>query len=319
MRKRTGYTLVAVSLLLCAFAAVLYLRQKAPPEVARLLPEADGIVYLNLKPIRAATRFDRNPVKPSISYQQFIDATGIVAERDLDAAALAMHSLLDTSGPNGAVAFSEVLQGRFDSGRLGGYLARLSTDRETYAGHVVYSIPSEGRTLRVVVLGYDLVAGSNMPTAEQIHSILDRQRMAASPFAGSSLLSARYGDVPAFSSAWAIGKIGLPFAENGKITLCGLGLPLSPEAPFVASLGVSPLHPGAVAVRVDQLAGSEAAAVRSVEALNGLLSLFRSLQMAQGASGSRQFTDTISITQNKDRTTLRETIPMETLRQFGKQ
>ena len=111
MGKRTRYTLLTVVLVLGALAVAVYLRQKAPPEVARLLPESDAIVYVNLKPVRAATHFDRNPVKPSAEYQQFIDATGIVVERDLDSAALALHRMENPKGPNGAVAYSEVFQG----------------------------------------------------------------------------------------------------------------------------------------------------------------------------------------------------------------
>ncbi len=61
--------------------------------------------------------------------------------------------------------------------------------REIYAGHTIYSIPSEGRTVRVAQIGYDMVAVSNTPTPEQIHSIIDRHRTAALPFSGSSLLS----------------------------------------------------------------------------------------------------------------------------------
>ena len=318
MRKRAVFILVAVFLLLFALAGALYLQGKAPPEVARLLPECDAIVYLNLKPLRAATHFDRTHVPPSPSYKQFTDSTGIVLERDLDSGALALHGMSDPGGANGPVGFSEVFVGRFDPARLTSYLEGISTARERYGDDTIYLIPSEGRTLRVAVLGGGMVAGSNMPTAEQIHSILDRRRVAASPFAGPSVLKAWYKEVPAFSSAWAIGKIGLPFAEGGRIGVGGVGLPLSAETPFVASLGVSPLRPGAVVVRVDEMAGDEASAARSVESLNGLLSLFRSLQMAQQASGLRQFTDTISIKQEKDRATLRATIPMEAFKQFGK-
>ena len=213
MRKRTAITLLV--LLLSAVAAALYLRWKAPPEVARLLPESDAIVYLNLKLLRAATHFDRNPVPPSPNYQHFTGATGIVLERDLDSGALALHRMVDSGGPNGPVGFSEVFGGRFDSARLTRYLEGLSTGQESYAHYKIYAIPSEGRTLRVAVLGYDMVAGSNMPTAEQIHSILDRQRAVASPLAGSSLLNALYKEVPAFSTAWAIGQIGCRLRKTG--------------------------------------------------------------------------------------------------------
>ena len=80
--------------------------------------------------------------------------------------------------------------------------------------------------MRIAQLGYDTIATSNMPTTEQIHSMLDRYRAAASPFSGSSLLAARYRDVPLLSSAWAIGHIGLPFSDRGYISIFGLQLPL---------------------------------------------------------------------------------------------
>ena len=107
--------------------------------------------------------------------------------------------------------------------------------------------------MRVAQLGYDTVAASNMPTAEQIHSMLDRYRAAASPFSGSSLLAARYRDVPLLSSAWGIGHIGLPFSENGRITVMGLQLPLPEDTTFVASLQ----YRGAVRLRVEEFAPTE--------------------------------------------------------------
>ncbi len=322
MRRRTLYTLLAVLLLLCALAAAFYLRQKAPPEAARLLPESDAIVYINLKPFRAATHFDRNPPTPSPSLQQFTDATGIVPERDLDIAAFALHAMPDPAGPNGPVAFSEVFEGRFDTARLKRYLAALAarTGQEDYAGQTIYSIPSQGRILRVTLLSYDTLAASNMPTPEQIHSIIDRHRTAASPFAGSGLLEARYKDVPAFAPAWAIGHIGLPFAENNKITLLGLELPLPADTTFVASLR----YAGAVHLRIDQILPTEAEAAQSTQALNQLLNLFRNLQLSQQPTthtpedaAVHQLTDSILIEQHKDRTTLTATLPTETLKHLS--
>ena len=319
MRKQTHYTLLAVSAALIALAVLVYLRQKAPPEVARLLPESDAIVFVNLKPLRAATHFDRAGVQRSPSYQQFIDATGIVAERDLDAAAFALHRMDNPTGPNGPVAFSEVFAGRFDRVRLQRYLDHLATAKEDYAGRTVYSIPSEGRTLRVTILGWDMVAASNMPTTEQIHSILDRQRAAASPFAGSSLLRARYGDVPAFASAWGVGHIGLPFSQNGQISVLGLKLPLPADTTFVASLR----YAGALHLRVEEIAASDDEAATSAEALTRLLGLFRALQMAQQPVARtpedqvlRSLLDSAKIEQVKDRATLTATIPAEALKRI---
>src|ERR1700742_234036 len=135
MRRRTWISLVIALAVLGALAVALYLRAKAPPEAARLLPESDAIVYLNLKPLRAATHFDQSPVPRSADLQRFVDQTGIVPERDLDAAAFALHRMPDPRGPNGAVAYSEVFVGRFDGQRLGAYLATIATSKESYAGH----------------------------------------------------------------------------------------------------------------------------------------------------------------------------------------
>ncbi len=318
MRKRTRFSLLAAFLILCLLAAAAYLRFKAPPEVARLLPESDAIVFLNLRPIRAATHFDRNPLPHSRSYQQFIDQTGVDFERDLDQVAFALHSMPNPDGPNGPVAFSEVFEGRFDAPRLTRYLAAHATAKEDYAGRTLYAVPSENRTLRVAILGYNLIAASNMPTPEQIHSILDRSRAAASPFTGSSLLGARFGDVPLFArDAWAIGHIGLPFATNGRISAMGLELPMPAEATFVASLH----YTNALHLRIDQIARDDAEATQTTHTLNQLLTLARNLQQVQQPTprtpddvAIRQFMDSLAIVQHKDRATLTATIPTEALK-----
>ncbi|HEY2860756.1 MAG TPA: hypothetical protein VGJ21_20255, partial [Terracidiphilus sp.] len=216
MRKRTRNSLLIALALVAALIVAVWLRKHAPPEIARLLPESDAIVYANLRPIRLATHFDRTAVAHSADYQRFIDATGIDPERDLDAAAFALHRMDNPNGPNGPVAYSEVFEGRFDGARLARYLSSIASSQENYAGHTVYTVPVEGRQVRVAQLGYDTIAASNMPTTEQIHAMLDRYRAAASPFSGSSLLATYYRDVPLLSSAWAIGHIGLPFSQNGR-------------------------------------------------------------------------------------------------------
>ena len=329
MRKRTRYSLLFMLALVAALAVAVYLRQKAPPEVARLLPESDAIVYVNLKPLRLATHFDKTLVTRSPDFQHFIDVTGIVPERDLDEAAFALHRMDDPRGPNGPVAYSEVFAGRFDGDRLNRYLASIAIARESYAGHDIYTIPvgdaaaGGGRQLRVALLGYDLVAASNMPTEEQIHSMLDRFRSGASPFSGSSLLSARYGDVPLLASSWGIGHVGLPFSESGRITVMGLQLPLAEDTTFVASLQ----YRGAVRLRVEQIAPTEGDAARSTEALSTLLGLFRSLQRAQlgetsaaasaQAAAVTQAVDSLKIEQHKDRTILTGSIPLDLLKQLA--
>ena len=343
MRKSTRYSLLLIFLLVAALGVALFLRKEAPPEVARLLPESDAIVYINVKPIRSATHFDREwskrPVVHSDDYQHFMDATGIVFERDLDAVAFALHRMDDPNGPNGPVAYSEVFEGRFDGTKLAAYLGSIATAKENYAGHDIFTIPvasetlttptgkniSVVRSLRVAQLGYDTIAASNMPTAEQIHSILDRYRAAASPFSGSSLLSARYHDVPLLSSAWAIGHVGLPFSDNGKITVFGLQLPLPEDTTFVASLRFTT----ALKMRIDEILPSPAEATQSAETLSALIGLFRSIQNIQlhlnpgqqkeqaQTVALREFLDSIKVVAEKDRATLTATVPVELVRQLA--
>jgi len=327
MRKSTRYSLLLTLALLAALAIALFLRKQAPPEAARLLPESDAIVYLNLKPLRLATHFDKSPVTRTPDYQAFVNATGIVFERD-------------PNGPNGPVAYSEVFEGRFDGARLARYLNQIATERESYAGHTIYTIPVEFavtqpapgkpaaahpiRSLRVAQLGYDSIAASNMPTSEQIHSILDRFRASASPFSGSSLLEARYRDVPLLSSAWAIGHIGLPFSESGHITAFGLQLPMPEDTTFVASAR----YTGQLHLRIDEILLTEADAARSAESLSSLIEIFRSFQRLQQNARAGQLSadpndaalhhliDSIKVEQQKDRAVLTATVPLDLLKQL---
>ena len=324
MRKRTRYSLLLMLALMVALVVVLVLRKAAPPEAARLLPESDAIVYANLKPLRAVTHFDRTPVKRSPDYQNFVDATGIVPERDLDAVAFALHRMDDPNGPNGPVGYSEVFEGRFDGERLAHYLATIATTKESYAGHDIYTVTvGDGkvtRPLRIAQLGYDTIAASNMPTPEQIHSILDRHRAAASPFSGSSLLSARYRDVPAFSSAWAIGHIGLPFSDRGFISIFGLRLPMTEDTTFVASIR----YLGTLHLRIEQIAPNEPDAAHAAETLTGLLALVKSVEKTQmqmqpqtsSNAAFRELTDSAKIEQHKDRAVLTANIPLELIKQL---
>jgi hypothetical protein len=325
MRKRTRYSLLLMLALMVALVVVLVLRKAAPPEAARLLPESDAIVYANVKPLRIATHFDRTQITRSPDYQHFIDATGIVPERDLDSVAFALHRMDDPNGPNGPVGYSEVFEGRFDGERLARYLSSIATTKENYAGRDIYTIAvGDGkvtRPLRIAQLGYDTIAASNMPTPEQIHSILDRHRAAASPFSGSSLLSERYRDVPAFSSAWAIGHIGLPFSDRGYISIFGLQLPLPEDTTFVASLR----YLGALHLRIEQITPTDTDAAHATATLATLLTLVKSVTQTQAQMKTnapadaevRELMNSARIEQHKDRAVLTANIPLELIKRLA--
>lgn len=304
-------------------AVLLYLRFSTPATVARLLPECDALVYVDVATLRAATHFDRNRPVPSAAYQQFIDGTGIVAERDLDQFALAMHAMADPNGANGPVAFSEVFSGRFDRARVERYLAALSTnsaENGSYAGHTVYSIITEGRTVRVSLLDDHTIAASNAPTAEQIHSMIDHGASSRTLLAGPLLLRERYDDVPKLSPAWAIGHLGLPFSNgpSGKITMMGLDLPVGANTTFVASLRYTTV----LKLRVEELTATEADAVDAAGSLNRLLRICRTLVQPDNPAtahtlGVARLLDSVMITAVKNRAVLQMELPADPLKQLS--
>jgi hypothetical protein len=309
MNKRTRTTLLFAALVLALLAGAIYLRKNAPPEAARLLPESDGIVYVNLRPLRAATHFDQHPVTHPADYQHFIDATGIVWERDLEEAAFALHHTDDPTGPNGLVAYSYVLVGKLDGKRFAQYFDAQAASTETYDGHTIYSIGSDGRTVRLAQLGYDMVAVSNTPTSEQIHSILDRYRSAALPFAGSTLLSEHYSQVPLLSMAWGIGKIGLPLIEGGHLQLMGFQIPVAMDTTFVASLR----WVGSLRLRVEEFAPSESAAALSASGLQSVVAVARTAEAAFPNTAAnadiKNLLNSTQVSQNKDRMIVTATVP----------
>ncbi|MGO8720760.1 MAG: hypothetical protein ACLQMO_16340 [Acidobacteriaceae bacterium] len=315
MRRRTWISLAIALALVAALLTAAYLRKQAPPEVARLLPEADGIVYFNLQPLRALTRFDQHPVAHDPDYQKFIDATGIVFERDLDQAAFAIHRMADGNDPNGAVAYSEVFQGRFDGQRLTAYLEAQASASESYAGHDIYAIKHEGRTVRVAMLGYDLVAVSNTPTAEQIHSIIDRYHSAASPFTGDTLLSRYYSKVPLLSEAWGIGEIEPATGPGIQFHVFGLPVSLPPGATFIGSIR----YLGSVHLRLEEIAPTVAVAKESVEMVNLALGLIRSAQVTVGPQDANAkdwdaFVRSMEVEQNGKRAIFQAVVPTRLVR-----
>jgi hypothetical protein len=332
-RKRTLIPLLTAVVVFAALGIMALLRAKAPPEVARLLPESDAIVYVNLKPLRATTHLDKSPMNRSHAFQQFIDATGIVPERDIDSAAFALHRVPMQPAPANApqaadIYTSEVFNGRFDGERLTKYLEGIASSKEKYANHIVYTIQLDDQKLRVAQLDYDTIAASNMPTVEQIHSMLDRANAPALGTSGSSLLAARFHDVPLLSQAWGIGHIGLPFSHNGAIAVNGFELPLAADSDLVASVRYTPaehvLSGGAVKVRVEDIAPSELAAKTTVDSLNAVLDLLRGFTSGEqqphdaGDAALRQVITDMTVEQHSQRAQLEATATLEQVKAIFK-
>jgi hypothetical protein len=310
---RVAIALVVAGIVLALIGGLF--RKNSPPRAARLLPESDGIVYINGDPMRAAFRFNANPVKHDPEYQAFIDATGIEFERDLSEAAFALHQMSNPLGPNGPVAFSSIWVGKFDRQRLASYLASKAKTQESYDGHDIYDIPVEGRTDRVVILDSYTVAVSNTPTVEQIHSILDRQRTAFLPFSGNSLLAEHYKQVPLFSLAWGIGKLGAGFGDD--LNLFGLKVPLSVNATFIGSLRWT----GALRLRIEEIAPNAPAATVSADSIEALLNVAKTaenvLPNALTNPDTKALLDSVQIEHHDDRAILTATIPLGLLQKLA--
>ena len=134
--------LLILAILLIAAAAVgfvLYHHTTQVPEVARLLPEGDLILYANLKPVHLFDLNKSGSVQPEGDYKDFVDRTGIQPERDIDEVAMSRR---DT--PDGRdVESSEILIGHFDQNRGSATICSLlSSAREPYRNYTIYSICS---------------------------------------------------------------------------------------------------------------------------------------------------------------------------------
>jgi hypothetical protein len=307
MHRRTRKTLWILAAVLLLLAAAVYLRSKAPPEAARLLPESDGIIFINFKPIRSLLRKGLEPPQRVPDYQQFVDATGVDWERDLD----------------GAVAYSLVLVGNLTGKRFNAWLDAHAMERESYAGHTIYSITSENRTVRVAQIGYDMVAVSNYPTPEMIHSMLDRHRTAALPFSGSTLLTEHYHEVPILAISWGVGQIALPFSESGSIHVLGFSLPLADDSTIVASvspslgLGGSLGIGGSLHIRVEEIAATDALAASQSASLTTLIGLARNFSAPLSANSANdalhQLLQTAVVSERRNRVVITAAIAPERL------
>lgn len=318
MHRRTRRTLMVVAAVLALLGAAIFLRSKAPPEAARLLPESDGILYVDLGPIRTLAHLKHlKPPQRVPEYQEFVDATGIDWERDLDQAAIALHRMTNPHGPNGPVAYSMVLVGKITGRRLNRWLDSHAAARESYAGKTVYEIPEEGRTIRVVQVGYDMVAVSNTPTPEQIHSMIDRHRTAALPFSGSSILERHYHDVPLLSLAWGVGQIGLPFSESGGARIFGFSLPLPADSTIVASISPALPVPSALRLRIEEIAKNDEVAQSQAAALSTLVTLARTLAPPLSDTpinrGFKVLVKTAAVKQTRDRVVVTATLSASSL------
>ncbi|MFZ0199469.1 MAG: hypothetical protein WB523_09690 [Candidatus Sulfotelmatobacter sp.] len=324
--RRTLPVFVFVVLVIAAVVIAVQLRKHAPPEAARLLPGADAFIYADLTWVRKANAGkELPPVSHDPEYERFIRETGFQFERDLDEAAFAVHypaSWLGggTGGSAPEPRFSEVLVGRFQSERLTAYLREMAKAVENYQSVDIFTIPVEGRSLRVAVLSADSVAASNHDDPAVIHGIVDRSRRLASPFGGPALLRQYYKDVQFASLAWAVARIE---PSAGESSTWG-SLFSAPATLVVSGSYLSPLHlnlrAGAIRLRAEAFTENPEQARALLDKANIFVALTHSAETSVGMHGTdpdvKAFFESIQTKQEGDRAILNAAMPYGFLRKM---
>jgi hypothetical protein len=302
-----------VLLVAAAVCIVVILRKHAPPEPARLLPGADGFVYVNLKWVRRMNVTGQLPaVSHDPEYQHFIQQTGFEFERDLNQAAFAIHypenlPLENNKRPDGP-RFSEIFVGKIDGQKLRAYLGGIANSIESYRSVDIYNIPLEGRMVRVAILNWDTVAASNHPDPELIRRIIDRSKKLASPFAGPQLLRQYYKDVPLASLAWAIFKVS---PKGGTATPGPVDFSFLFTNPAV--LVTSARWLGSLHLRASAYTASAGEAHHVAEQLNTFLTMFHAAETTVPGQGSdvdvKNFFDSLKVEEHDSTAVLTAILP----------
>ena len=323
--RRTLPIVFAVLIVAGAVVLAVQLRKHAPPEPARLLPGADGFLYVDYSWVRKTNGKPFNPVTHDPEYEQFIQQTGFDYERDLDSVAFAVH--YPNTWPGGGTGgkapeprFSEVFNGRFDSDKCAAYFKRMAKSIEQYNSVNIYTIPIYGRTFRIAILGVDSVAASNHDDPAVIRGMVDRSRRLASPFAGPALLRRYYKRVQLASPLWLVAHL-----EPSAPDFDGLSNFLSHPADLVISASFNPLHlpfrTGALHVRAEAWANSEEDARGITDKANVFLALFHSAEASVGSPGTdadvKALFDSLQVKQENTRAVLLATVPTEVLHKMA--
>src|SRR5262249_4864916 len=180
-----------------------------------------------------------------------------------------------------------------------------------------YSIPLDGRPLRVPVLGVDPIAMSNHEAPAVIRGMVDRSRKLASPFGGPALLRQYYKSLPVVSKtlpvlklAWFIGRI------DPRSELVGPSSSLSMLFSKPTSLVVSAyyaVYSPTLHLRVEAFPGSEDEAQTLTDKVSTFVNLFHAAENSVATGGSdpdvKAFFDSLQVERHGERSILTAAIP----------
>ena len=315
IRTRNLLALIVVLIIVAGLGLAIYLRRRAAPEPARLLPDSDAVVYVNFKLIRRLTNFGSKPVQPhEPEYERFVQETGFQFERDLDEVAFAVHA----AKPGAAVPdtrYSEVFEGHFDGQRAAAYLRKIAASTEKYRDVEIFNIPVENRVVRVAILGVDTSAASNTEGPAVIHGIIDRYKQLALPFSGPPLIRDYYKKVPFASLVWAMAAV--PQAPDDPRLARPLTLPggfdiyVPPQSVLVASART---FTGSVNVKAELFTKGDEDARKFAEQTGTFLSIFKGIESSMQPSGSdpdvKAVFESLKVEQEHDRAIITATLPL---------
>ena len=323
--RRTFPIVLAVLIVAAAVVVAVQLRKHAPPEAARLLPGADGFLYVDYSWVRKTNGKAFNPVNHDPEYERFIQETGFDYERDLDSVAFAIH--YPDNWPGGGTGgkapeprFSEVFLGRFNTNRCTAYFKSMAKAVETYNSVDIYTIPIYGRSFRIAILGVDSVAASNHDDPAVIRGMVDRSRRLASPFGGPALLRRYYRRVQLASPVWLVAHIEPSSPDFGGWTNF-----LPHPADIVISASFNPLHlpfhAGALHLRAEAWAANDDDARAIADQANVFLSMFHSAEASVGSPGTdadlKTLFDSLQVKQESNRAVLVANLPTEVLHKIA--
>ena len=314
--KRTALIATIVTVVLIAVILIaIQIRRHAAPEAVRLLPQADGIVYFDVKTVRRLTGFKPGQSSHDPEYQQLIDATGFEPERDLDEIAVGIHN-----SPTHETRFSYVFIGHYDFGKVSGYLKQVSRDVERYRDMDIYQIPVENRMVRVVLLGLDMAAVTNVDDSSVLRGMIDRYKELALPFGGPGLVQDYYKHVPIGSLAWGLMRI--PAAPKDPRAARNLSLPggIDIFVPSSSTMVASVRFITSLDFKAEFFTASEEDAKHFVDQAQTFLALFQSIQSSAQLSGSdpdvKAVFSSFKFEQQKDRAILTAEIPLGFIRKI---
>jgi hypothetical protein len=316
MRRRRILLALLVLLVAATLGLVVYLHRSGPPEAVRLLPDADGVLYVNLGRIRLLTQSPplagvvRDP-----QYNDFVTQTGFQFERDLEEAAVAVHlpKATGSSAVGDASAaeprFSSAFVARFNSEQLIAYLKKLARGQtvERYRDLDIFRIPVEDRMVRVAILSVDTVAVSNVAGEGPMHAMIDRYKQVAGPMPERSLVRDYYPQVPIGSLVWAIARYA-----PGENSLPGNASPLG--TPVAATWVASARFAGSLDLRCEAFTAGEADAQKLHDQAAALLGLYRAFQSEASKTAAdpdvRALVDSIQVAQQRERVVFTATVPL---------